>query len=536
MKNMKILDCTLRDGGFVNNWEFGKSSVINICERLDYAGINIIELGYLRDYVEYSEDNTQFSCVKDISRVIDQKPAKAEMYVAIIDYGSCSLDRICPAEESIIDGIRVTFKKNQLDEAVPFIKAIADKGYKVFMQPVSVTDYTDADVIRLVERANELQPYAVYIVDTYGFMHKRDLMRYWILLNKMLNKDICIGYHAHNNFQLAYANAIELMEINTSRTVIIDSSAFGMGKGAGNANTELIALYLNENFGYDYDIPQILEIIDTYIEKIREKNYWGYSLLYYLAASNDCHHNYVRYLIEKKTLSVKSINEILSSISPERKTKFDKTYIEELYQTYQGRNKSGRKDLDELEKALSEGDILLIGPGSSINSEKDRIREYIAQNASAVISVNHLSPAVTADFIFISNVKRYEQLNAVIGRNSELSSKIILTSNITPSQLKPDYVVDYTALVMENSNVNYDNSLLMLIELLKQMGVKKVSLAGFDGYDSAKENYFAQDMEFGSDEKEFEERNAAVGEKLAELDKSIGIRFLTESKYQKKMN
>lgn len=533
MKNMKILDCTLRDGGFINNWEFGKSSIINICERLDYAGINIIELGYLRDYVDYSENNTQFSCVKDISRVIRQKPSKAEMYVAIIDYGSCAIDRICPADESVIDGIRVTFKKNQLDEVVPFCRAIADKGYKVFMQPVSVMDYSDADVIRLVERANELNPYAVYIVDTYGFMHKHDLMRYWILLNTMLNKDICIGYHAHNNFQLAYANAIELMEINTSRTVIIDSSAFGMGKGAGNANTELIALYLNENFGYDYDISQVLEIIDTYIEKVREKNYWGYSLLYYLAASNDCHHNYVRYLIDKKTLSVKSINEILSVISPERKTKYDKSYIEELYQNYQGRNKSNVKDMDELRKLLSKNEILLIGPGSSVISEKDKIDAYTAQNDPLIISVNHISPVVNADIIFISNVKRYEQLNAVIGRESEITSRIILTSNITPAQLQPDYVVDYSVLVMENSNVNYDNSLLMLIELLKQKDVKSVHLAGFDGYDSEKVNYFAQDMEFGSDEDSFEERNAAVSEKLAELDKDISISFLTESKYQK---
>lgn len=532
MNDLKILDCTLRDGGFVNNWEFGLSTIENIYDRLDCAGINIIELGYLRDYVTYDVNNTQFSCVDDIRNVIRHKPKKAEMLVSIIDYGSCSLDRICPQAESVIDGIRITFKKNQLDEAVEFCKSVAAKGYKVFMQPVSITDYSDSDVIRLVEKANEVHPFALYIVDTYGFMHKHDLMRYWLLMNSTLAEDVCIGYHAHNNFQLAYANAIELMEINTKRTVIIDSSAFGMGKGAGNANTELIALYLNENFNHDYDISQILEIIDTYIEKERERNYWGYSLLYYLAASNDCHHNYVRYLINKKTLSVKSINELLASIAPERKTRYDQNYIEELYQEYQGRNHSSAADLEALRQVLSGKKILALGPGKSISVQRSVIDEYIAQNDPVVISVNHISPIEKVDYLFISNVKRYEQASSEIG-GSALSSRVIITSNITPARLGADFIVDFTQLVCTDDSLNYDNSMLMLIKLLCDMNAEHIALAGFDGYGAGAENYFKPDLEFSSrDAEQFGEKNRAVSEKLGELRSRIGIDFITESKYR----
>lgn len=534
MNNLKILDCTLRDGGFVNDWEFGKSTIVNIYERLDSAGINIIELGYLRDYVDYNENNTQFSCVKDINNIIKHKPENAEMLVSIIDYGCCSQDRICPKAESAIDGIRVTFKKNQLDEAAEFCKEIAAKGYKVFMQPVSIMDYSDRDVINLVEKANEVHPFALYIVDTYGFMHKHDLMRYWLLMNSILKKDVCIGYHAHNNFQLAYANAIELMEINTSRTVIIDSSVFGMGKGAGNANTELIALYLNENFNYCYNISQLLEIIDTYIEKEREKNYWGYSLLYYLAASNDCHHNYVRYLIKKKTLSVKSINEILSSIAPERKTVYDKGYIEELYQEYQSRNKSADADLDALQAMIRGKEVLALGPGQTISDHKQMIDRYISENKPVIVSVNHISPIRSSDFVFISNVKRYEQINAETNGGDSLDISIIITSNITPTQLSADYVVDYSQLVLNGDNMNYDNSVLMLIKLLSKMNAARIKLAGFDGYDSGAGNYYKQELEFnGCDYAEcYEEKNASVSAQLKELRKDIGIEFLTESKYE----
>lgn len=534
MNSLKILDCTLRDGGFVNEWEFGKSTIVNIYDRLDCAGINIIELGYLRDYVTYNENNTQFSCVKDIDNIIKHKPVKAEMLVSIIDFGCCSLDRICPRSESVIDGIRVTFKKNQLDEAAEFCKQIAEKGYNVFMQPVSITDYSDKDVIRLVEKANEVHPYALYIVDTYGFMHKHDLMRYWLLMNSTLAEDVCIGYHAHNNFQLAYSNAIELMEINTNRTVIIDSSAFGMGKGAGNANTELIALYLNENFSHNYDISQILEIIDTYIEKEREQHYWGYSLLYYLAASNDCHHNYVRYLIKKKTLSVKSINELLSLISPERKTKFDQDYIEELYQEYQNRNSSSAADLEALRSVLSGKVVLAVGPGKSVGEQREEIDRFILQNKPVTVSVNHISPIGKTDYIFISNVKRYEQVSAETN-GDPIGSKVILTSNITPAQLCADHIVDFSQLVTNDNGMNYDNSMLMLIKLLCQMNVKSIALAGFDGYQQGSGNYYKSDLEFSNSNysDNCDEKNRSVAEMLSQLRQHIEIEFITESKYNK---
>ena len=334
MTDIKILDCTLRDGGFVNNWEFGYSCINNIVNRLNNAHVDIIEIGYIRNYVSYNKDSTQFPNVTSIDQSLINKKYDS-MIVALMDFGDCTIDEICDRKDSIIDGIRITFRKEKIDEALLLSQKIKEKGYKIFLQPVAITDYNGSDTIKLIEKINHIDPYAVCIVDTYGFMNRHDLEKYFYLFDSSLNQKIALGYHSHNNYQLSYANAISLIEMSTKRCLIIDSSTFGMGKGAGNLNTELITAYLNTNYEYHYGINDIVEIISIYLEDERNKNFWGYGLRYFLAANSNVHHNYVKYLLDKKTLTVKSINKILEMIDDEKKTRYDEEYIEKLYEVHQ---------------------------------------------------------------------------------------------------------------------------------------------------------------------------------------------------------
>ena len=174
-----------------------------------------------------------------------------------------------------------------------------------------------------VEKANSVQPFAVCMVDTYGFMSKRDLIRYFYLFDASLDDGICLGYHSHNNFQLSYSNSIELIEQISNRELIIDSTVFGMGKGAGNLNTEMITSYINNNIVEKYDVGQVLEIISLYIDEQKKLHSWGYDLRYFLSASTDTHHQYANYLIEKKTLSIDSITTILKRIKDDKRTRYD---------------------------------------------------------------------------------------------------------------------------------------------------------------------------------------------------------------------
>ena len=259
MRSIRILDCTLRDGGFSNDWNFGVGSIKSIISRLDKAGIDIIEVGFIDERQSYDQNRSIVPDTDSIKPLFRNVDIKNSMIVGMIDFGTCPLERISDRADSCLDGIRVIFKKKDQDQAIQFCRDIKEKGYKVFVQPVSITGYSDDEIVALMKKIDAVGFYAVSIVDTYGLMHRSDLLHYFNIFDTHLNRSISIGYHSHNNFQLAYANSLELSRVEAERDLVLDSSLYGMGKGAGNSNTELIAAFCNENFGKKYDIEQLLE-------------------------------------------------------------------------------------------------------------------------------------------------------------------------------------------------------------------------------------------------------------------------------------
>lgn len=293
MKNIQLLDCTLRDGGYLNDWEFGHDTLVNIFERVVSSGVDIIEIGFLDDRRIFDINRSIMPNTQAVEQIYGGLERKNTMVVGMIDYGTCSIENLQPCEESFLDGIRVIFKQQVMHEAIQFCREVQDLGYRVFVQAVSITTYSDEDLLELVGLVNELHPYAMSMVDTYGLLHQSNLYHIFEVLDYNLRPDISIGYHAHNNFQMGYANGIEMIEAETERPMLVDGSLYGMGKSAGNAPLELLAMYMNENCGKNYDVSQMLEAIETSIMDIHNQVHWGYNLFYYVAASNKVHPNLI---------------------------------------------------------------------------------------------------------------------------------------------------------------------------------------------------------------------------------------------------
>ncbi len=334
---ISLLDCTLRDGGYVNDWKFGHNNITNIFDRLVDSGVDVIEIGFLDDRRPYDIDRTILPDTDSFDRNFSHLDKKGAFVIAMIDYGTCSIENIKPCSESYIDGIRVIFKKHLREPALAFCAQLKELGYKVFAQLVSVTSYNDYELLDLIRIANEVEPYAVSIVDTYGLMHQNNLMHYFDVLNRNLKPGISIGYHGHNNFQMGYANCISMISeaSHIDRDLIIDGTIYGMGKSAGNAPIELIMMHMNRLGGKKYDISQVLEALDSSVTEFYQTATWGYNMFYYIAASNNCHPNYVSFLINKKTMSIKTVYELLGKLSGDKALLYDEKYIEELYLDYQ---------------------------------------------------------------------------------------------------------------------------------------------------------------------------------------------------------
>ncbi len=532
MNNIKLLDCTLRDGGYVNDWNFGHDNIVSLFERLVSTNVDMIEVGFLDERQKFNIDRTimpDTDCVGKIFGGLDRRQA---MVVGMIDFGTCGIENLSPCKDSYLDGIRVIFKKHLMHEAIAFCRQVKDLGYQVFTQAVSITSYSDREMLDLIDLVNELKPYAVSIVDTYGLLHQEHLMHYFELLDHNLVPEIGVGYHSHNNFQLAYSNCMEVLKAHTDRMVVVDATLYGMGKSAGNAPIELLSMYLNTNCGKNYDISQMLEAIDINIMNIYEKSPWGYNLFFYLSASNNCHPSYVKYLMDKHTLSLKSLNEILNSIEFEKKLLYDQKYIEHLYNQYQNAECNDVSDLAKLEEQLAGKKILLVGPGKNVQAQEEKIKAYIDENHPVVISTNYIPGALMVDYVFLSNSRRYVQLNSVITEYKNRDTKVIATSNVTNTKGSFDYTLNYSSLVDEDAEV-IDNAFIMLLKTLMKVKVKNVACAGFDGYSPIEDNYYNSSMEYRIEKEKSNSMNQYVVDCLKKMEDKISVKFITDTFYVK---
>jgi len=531
MKQISLLDCTLRDGGFVNDWDFGFGTAKSIISRLASSGIEIVEIGLLDDRREYDINRTILPGTNFYSSLLKNICIRDTLIAAMIDYGTCSIDKIEPSSQTNIDIIRVIFKKHLKKDALEFCNELQEKGYKVSVQPVSITSYEDNELVELLEFINEIKPFAVSIVDTYGLMHHDQLINYFRIFDKTLLPEIIIGYHSHNNFQVAYTNSIELMKLDSNRHLVLDGTLYGMGKGAGNANTELLANYLNKNFDKNYSLDQLLEAIDVDILKEYDKNKWGYSLCFFISASNDCHPNYVKFLMDTKTLAIKSINEILKNIPDEEKLNYNESLIENLYKQYQENEIDDSNDYIELNKIINGRKVLILAPGKTLETNKSNIIDYIKQNNPVVFSINFLNDDYSVDFVFLGNPKRYSQFyHKIYGDDSAV--KVICTSNVVESNNKIDYKFNFNSLKLDNDLIR-DNPLLLLIKIISKLSANEVALAGADGYlPDDQSNYYANYLSFLFCDDEVLLRNELIKKELEGLGQKINIFYLTPSMYE----
>ncbi|MCD7729759.1 MAG: aldolase catalytic domain-containing protein [Clostridia bacterium] len=518
MQRIHLLDCTLRDGGYVNNWEFGAEAIENITGALIDGGIDIIELGFVSQTKQIKEG---CSINRNTDLVKVNKDKNNAKFAVMINYGEFNAADLAPKKLSQVDIIRVAFHKKDYKAAMDFCNECYKKGYEMFLQPMNALAYTDEEFTDLINIANKSHVSAFYIVDTFGNMSKGDVKRFCKLVNDNLDRDFIVGFHSHNNLQLSFSNSQEFIRLNTERNVIIDSSMYGMGRGAGNLCTELMINYLNSDFGANYKLLPVINGIDQNIIPIFNKISWGYSIPYYIASINDCHPSYATELVFKQTLSINDINSIITHIPENKRASFDKELIEKLYREYQDNHVDDSAALAELKKVFCGKNVLVLAPGKTLTAEKDKIERFINMTECIVVTINFTSEEFPADYTFISNVKRL--------KNVKDCNNVIHTSNV---KLKEGYCLNYSDRLIEDKEIA-DNAGLMAIKLFSECGAGKIYLAGFDGYTfDGKDNYFDIRYTPNKSVEHMELSNRKIKKAIADfISGGMDIEFITASIY-----
>lgn len=275
---IKVLDCTIRDGGLMNNHQFEDSVVKAVYAACGAAGIDYMEIGYKasRKGIKLGEYGAWKYCLEeDIRRIVGDHPASVKLSV-MADAEKCDYrEDIPPKKDSVIDMVRVATYINQIPTALDMVKDAHDKGYETTLNLMAVSTVPDRELAEGLELMAQSEAQAIYVVDSFGSLYTEQvdyLVKKYLSHCKPAGKEV--GVHMHNNLQLAFANTIEGIVRGAN---YLDATMASLGRGAGNCAMELLLAFLHNP---KYDLRPVLECVQHHIEPMRSKLLWGFDLPY----------------------------------------------------------------------------------------------------------------------------------------------------------------------------------------------------------------------------------------------------------------
>lgn len=275
---IKIMDCTIRDGGLINDHGFEDGFVKAVYETCVAAGIDAMEIGYKgskKIFAPSGYGKWKFCDEDDIRRITGDNPTELNLAVMADAERTDYHTDILPKEQSVIDIVRVATYIHQIPVALDMIEDAHNKGYKVTCNLMAVSTVQDRELMEALEILAQSPVCAIFIVDSFGAFYSeqiRDITLRFLNVVRGTGKEV--GIHAHNNQQLAYANTIEALVVGANR---LDATINGMGRGAGNCSLELLIGFLKNP---KFQLRPIIECIRDHFVPLEAKMEWGYKIPY----------------------------------------------------------------------------------------------------------------------------------------------------------------------------------------------------------------------------------------------------------------
>ena len=280
--SVQVLDCTIRDGGCCNAWQFDKDLVSKTFHALKASGVEYMEIGYQTEdgvYDPATHGPWRFCNEQDLADVAEASDMKLS---CMLDMGRATKEMMRPASDSLVDVLRCATYAKDIDGAIDLLHHAGELGYETFCNVMAVSTCTPQEVDVFLEKLRNSNIPNVALVDSFGAFyphHVRYLLRKY---KNWLRPDQKVGVHLHNNQQTAFANSIVAIEEGAD---VVDATIHGIGRGAGNCPLELLLMYLDDPM---YDVRPILELIDDYAD-LRDDLRWGYHLPYVITGWLNLH-------------------------------------------------------------------------------------------------------------------------------------------------------------------------------------------------------------------------------------------------------
>ncbi len=505
----KIIDCTLRDGGHLIEWKFsfecGKASYYAAIK----SGVDFFEIGYR--YPPTKKDLGEFGYCRDDFLLSLIKPSEKCKLLCMIDAGKCesSLFNECSPEITPLKGVRVAAYPYELKKALDLVEDLKKKKYEVFLNLMAYSAISPMQFKILEEWDKKDILSGVYFADSFGSFLPSEIPKHYALLKNIGFKRI--GFHPHNNLQLAFANT--LMAID-SGAQYVDASIFGMGRGAGNLPIEVLLGYFEKRGNKKYNTVSYLDVIERYYLSLYKEHDWGYKLTSLLSGLKNIHPYYVEELVKKRNYTIEEIWNSLDTINEKCPISFSADKMNEAlearFYTPLGEKKAGEflqviydqfkiipakdafrvNDLEVYQKHKGRK-FLIIGTGPSIIKYKNTIEEFCRKENCITIGMNFLQGAYIPDYhIFVSR-KRFAKYITTINKESQLLvptffGKKFIEENYAGKCVYFDVetVENYQTSPIDGNkqvsiNLNVGVSAILIAYL---MGASEIYVIGMDGY------------------------------------------------------
>lgn len=512
MKNnklpVKILDCTVRDGGYVNNWQFDKVVVREVYRACSKAGVDIVELGF-RSNEKYFNKETfgiwRFSLEEDIREV---KEGIVGPKISIMgDFGKIDIGDIDEKKSSAVDIVRIAAHKDEIFNAIKFLEKVKKKGFEVSLQAMAYATYTTKEKDELNKALTDVQLDYVYVADSYGSIFPNQINDF---LGPLLNiPKIKVGFHPHNGLQMAFANTLEAIRCGAH---IVDSSFYGMGRGAGNLPTEILVSYLENQYPDKYNVIPVLSVIDEFFVALKREKEWGYRLPYMLSGMFQLHPNFAKKLVEFREYSIEDVWKALAYIKKLNPLGYSEALLDEIIKEgiirHIDMDKKVVSSSQNVQLTLSitqpepknihvpykdryKGkDFLVLANGPTLAEYKDKIKMFIDKYDPIILGANYLGGLFKPHYHAFNNKRRFiKYVNIVVPE-----SKLLIGQHIEKSFIrgytKREYEVLYYKDVLD-AHFDIQNGVIqancrtisiLLLGIAIVMGAKRIFSVGMDGY------------------------------------------------------
>lgn len=338
--SVQITDCTIRDGGYLFKKNSSPEFVKGIMKGLADAGIDFVETGFLQTNI--TGDTLVYKNSADARKYLPED-RKNTQFLGFCDNSRYSLENLDEYDGNSFKWLRISFAQHEIDASLEFCAGAKEKGYLIQFNPMDSISYTDEARATLIKKVNNVKPASFSIVDTFGAMDMTDLVHIFKQVDTLLDKDIKIGLHSHDNLGLSCALAERMIELadESGRDIIVDGSLFGMGRGAGNAKTELLADYINKRCNGHYNLQKLLETIDAYITPVLGNIHWGYDLPMYVCGTKHSHVDNVYHLKKTYDCTANEMFDIVEELLPQQRTRYGTGYsktdfsvLDKVYKDY----------------------------------------------------------------------------------------------------------------------------------------------------------------------------------------------------------